>query len=88
LQAGGEVVPDEEGKPVEYRSCPNLWMKSPIMEFFKMRRYLEQHPHTAPAFHERSPRYVAFEEYYSSVLADFQDAKAAGGAAPEPEGVV
>ncbi len=49
-----------------------------------MKRYLEKYPHTAPAYTERRPRYVAFEKYFASMLADFQDRKETGGAVDGP----
>lgn len=70
------MIPDDDGEQVEYFSCPLLWLNNaPIMEFFEMRAYLEKHPHTAPPYLQRQPRYVAIEKYYTSVVADFEDLK-------------
>lgn len=63
-----------------YHSCPMLWINNaPIMEFFEMKRYLDKHPHTAPPYEARRPRFVAFEKYYQATLADFEDMKKTGG---------
>ncbi len=76
------MIPDEDGEAHEYFSCPLLWFRTPIMDFFEMKKYLEKYPHTAVPFEERRPRYVAFEKYYTSTLQDFEEAKAQGGVEP------
>ena len=38
-----------------------------------MRAYLEKYPHTAPEFHERNPRYVAFDQYFTAKLQEYGD---------------
>lgn len=46
---------------------------SSAREFLAMRDHLEKYPHTAKPFHEQDPRYVAFDNFYSSRLFEFQE---------------
>lgn len=44
-----------------------------------MKTHLEKHPHTEVPYFQRSPRFVAFDKYYSAKLVEFQDMVKAGG---------
>jgi hypothetical protein len=61
------------GRPVEYWSCPMRFVSRSVQEFLAMRRHLERFPHTAVAYHEQEPRFIAFESYYSSRLSEFEE---------------
>lgn len=37
-----------------------------------MRNHLEKYPHTAVPYFDQDPRYVAFDTYFSSRLAEFE----------------
>lgn len=58
---------------MEYFSCPLLFIPRTVNEFLDMRNYLEKFPHTAPAYNDRDPRYVAFDGYFSSKLAEYSE---------------
>lgn len=79
-QAAVEEIPGEDEEAIEYRSCPNLWFKTPIMGFFEIMEDIAKYPHTAVPLKDRQPRYRAFEKYYESIVADFEDRKRMGGA--------
>lgn len=63
---------DEDGGKVEYLSCPLKFITSNVNEFLEMRSYLEKYPHTAPAFRDQDPRYLAFDRYFTAKVAEFQ----------------
>lgn len=58
---------------MSYFSCPLLFIGKSVGEFLAMRKHLEKYPHTAVAFHDQDPRYVAFDRYYSSKLSEFTE---------------
>lgn len=63
---------------VEYYSCPLLFIPGSVNEYLARRRHLEKYPHTAPAYDDQNPRYVAFDNYYSAKLAEFSESKKLG----------
>jgi len=53
-----------------------------VYEFLAMRQHLEKYPHTAVPYHDQDPRYVAFDNYFTSKLNEFAErVKTTGGIA-------
>lgn len=63
---------DDEGKKVEYFSCPLLFIPPVVHEFLAMREYLETYPHTAPSYRDQDPRYLAFDRYFTGKVNEFR----------------
>lgn len=63
---------DDEGEKVEYLSCPLKFIPRCVDEFLEMRSYLEKYPHTAPAFRDQDPRYLAFDRYFTGKVNEYQ----------------
>lgn len=61
-----------------------LFIPPMAWEFLKEHRYLEKHPHTAPAYHDQRPRFRAWREYFEATVSEFQ---AARDLPPQPPGV-
>lgn len=58
---------------MEYFSCPNLFIASTVNEYLAMRKHLKDYPHTAVAFHDQDPRYVAMDRYFNARLAEYTE---------------
>ncbi len=48
----------------DYLTCPGHFIASAIWDWYESWRYQRRFPHTAPAYYERNPRFIAFEEYF------------------------
>jgi hypothetical protein len=66
------VIPDDEGTPIEYWHCPMRFVTRSVGDFIERLDYIDQFPHTAPAFDERSERWRNMERYYYAALAEFR----------------
>lgn len=55
-----------------------LFIPATVWEWWEWYSYQEKHQHTAPPFHERDPRYAAFERYYRGKFAEYSELVKAG----------
>ena len=68
-------MPDDDGKSVEYLSCPMHFIPANVWEWHEEFAYIQKYPHTAEPFAKVDPRKRAFEAYYLGRVREFEDLK-------------